>query len=66
MPIGKLSAKGLGRLGGGLTSVQPGKPGAPPVPPIMIGHLVLTNAFGIQDGFILTEDLKTISVTAAS
>jgi len=61
MPIGKLSSKGLGRLGGGLFSVKSGKP---PPPAIVVGDLVLTNDVGVEDGFILTEDLETISVTA--
>jgi hypothetical protein len=64
MPIGKLSSKGLGQLGGGLSIVQPGHPGLPPPPPRIIGDLVLTDSLGIEDGFIFTENLETISVTA--
>jgi hypothetical protein len=60
MPIGKLTLKGLSRLGGGLGSVKPGKP---PPPAIVVGDLVLTDAFGAENGFILTENLDTISVT---
>ena len=60
MPIGKLTLKGLSRLGGGLGSVKPGKP---PPPAIVVGDLVLTDAFGVENGFILTENLETISVT---
>jgi hypothetical protein len=60
MPIGKLTLKGLSRLGGGLGSVKPGKP---PPSAIIVGDLVLTDAFGVEDGFILTENLDTISVT---
>jgi hypothetical protein len=61
MPIGKLTLKGLSRLGGGLGSVKPGKP---PLPAIVVGDLVLTDEFGVENGFILTENLDTISVTA--
>jgi hypothetical protein len=61
MPLGKLTLKGLARLGGGLGSVKPGKP---PPPAIVIGDLVLTDEFGDENGFILTENLDTISVTA--
>jgi hypothetical protein len=60
MPLGKLTLKGLSRLGGGLSSVKSGKP---PPPAIVIGDLVLTDAFGVEDGFIFTENLETISVT---
>jgi len=60
MPIGKLTLKGLSRLGGGLGSVKPGKP---PTPAIIVGDLVLTDEFGVENGFILTENLDTISVT---
>ena len=60
MPIGKLTLKGLSRLGGGLGSVKPGKP---PPPAIIVGDLVLTDTLGVEDGFILTENLDTISVT---
>lgn len=60
MPLGKLTLKGLSRLGGGLGSVKSGKP---PPPAIVIGDLVLTDEFGVEDGFIFTENLETISVT---
>ena len=61
MPLGKLTLKGLSRLGGGLGSVKPGKP---PPPARVVGDLVLTDEFGDENGFILTENLDTISVTA--
>lgn len=57
MPIGKLSLKGLGKLGGGLGSPSGTEytPGPPPPPPAVEGVILENNT-----GFVLAENTDII------
>lgn len=62
MPIGRLNLGSLGRMGGGLGSVQSRhQSSAPPVPPT-INALVKEDSDGFNN-FILTENNETIDDT---
>ena len=57
MPIGKLALKGLGRLGGGLSSVVGTQDRNDPPPPPIENGILKENA----TGFILSENNEIIT-----
>lgn len=57
MPIGKLALKGLGRLGGGLSSVVGAQDRNSPPPPPVTGNLIIKEN---NTGYVLLENSNKI------